>query len=174
MSTTTKWIIGILVAAIVGVAIGAVAFHSGNATAPSTKFGISNNYQVINYPEWETNGFAAGSQQQFVVNSLGQVTLGTSGTPITTLINGTCNASTAGLPLAATTTATFTCTVPGAVVGENVDVNLAANPTSWGAFTVVAPVTTAGGISFGILNGTGASTSSFPLATTSVAYTITK
>lgn len=174
MSTTLQKVLGVVV--VVCALLGALAFFGVTLGGAGHQFGLATSPtgEVVPNQQWFTNGINVGQSQQFIVSSTGQVTIGSAGTPLTTVINGTCNAATAGLPLAATTTASFTCAAPGAVAGENVDVNLNANPTAYGAFVVIAPVTTTNSITFSILNDTGASTSSFPLATTSVAYTITK
>lgn len=114
MSTTLKWIIGIVVAAIVGVAIGAVAFHSG---APAINYGINNGAAVQNYPFWFTNGFYAGPNQQFSISASGQTTLGTTGTPFTHLNNGTCYIQPYAATIAASSSASVDCQATQATGG---------------------------------------------------------
>ena len=87
---------------------------------------------------------------------------------------GTCNASMAAA-LAATSSGAATCTVAGALAGDIVDVNLPQAGVLagvYGGFIVSGGVATTDGITFSIFNYTGAATSSFALATTSVQYRI--
>ena len=89
-------------------------------------------------------------------------------------IVGICNAATTELPLEATSTDDFTCTVTGARSGDNVQVFLPSSSGSvYGGFTISHTVASTNTITFGIVNLTGAATSSFPLASTSVQYRVT-
>lgn len=108
---------------------------------------------------------------------------GCTGTALNKFLQGTCNAvqQTVGA-FAATSTAQFYCAVPGVVAGDNVHVSLppgaGANAfgsgSLFGGFELVsANATSTGFIMFSILNLTGAATSSFVQATTSVAYLVT-
>lgn len=90
----------------------------------------------------------------------------------TSMQSGTCNAATALLPLEATTTDAFTCTVTGVAVGDRAFVTLPSYDLSFGELAVSGVTVTANTLTFTIYNGTGAATSSFPLATTSVKYVI--
>lgn len=65
MTTMTKNIIGIVVALVIGVAIGATFASHSNFGA------INNGAQVQNFPFWFTNGFYGGSAQQFSVTTAG-------------------------------------------------------------------------------------------------------
>lgn len=87
---------------------------------------------------------------------------------------GTCNAAMA-TTLAATSSAAATCTVTGVASGDIVSVALpqaGASAAAFGGFLVSGTKATTDTITFSIFNGTGAATSSFPLATTSVQYQV--
>lgn len=93
-------------------------------------------------------------------------------TNLSLIQTGTCNAAMT-TTLAATSSAAATCTVTGALAGDNVSVALpqAGSVASvWGGFIVSGTKATTDSITFNIFNGTGAATSSFALATTSVQY----
>lgn len=94
--------------------------------------------------------------------------VGDKGSKITKEITGTCNASMA-TTLAATSTANATCTVAGVASGDKVFVSLPSVSGGLG-FAVTHTVASTNTITFGILNLSGAATTSFPLATTSVQY----
>lgn len=88
---------------------------------------------------------------------------------ISKIITSTCTAATTQLPLEASSTDDFTCTATGTVAGDNVSISLPANGDStYGGFVVGYAVASTDTVTFGITNLTGAATSSFPLATTSV------
>lgn len=93
-----------------------------------------------------------------------------SGSTFTKKLKGTCTLVTSGLPLVATSTGTFTCSATGVTSGDSVQVNLNANPTAFGSFAVVSAIAATDSITVQIANFTGASTSSFPLATTSAVW----
>lgn len=108
---------------------------------------------------------------------------GCAGTSLNKFLQGTCNAIQI-IPgsFAATTTQQFYCTVAGVVAGDNVRVSLpvgsgvnASGPgsPSAGFEPVSATATSTNAIQFTIANLTGAATSSFPQATTSLSYTVT-
>lgn len=101
--------------------------------------------------------------------------IGQTGTLVSNVIEGTCNAATTQLPLEATSTDDFTCSVTGALAGDRVSVTLASNSGSvYGGFTISHAVATTDTVTFGIVNLTGAATSSFPLASTSVQYRVSR
>jgi len=99
-------------------------------------------------------------------------TLGDSGSSQTKVIEGTCNAATALLPLEATSTDAFTCTVTGAVAGDQCHVTLPNYDLPFGGLFVAGCTASTDTITFSIMNDTGAATSSFPVATTSVSYRV--
>ncbi len=101
-------------------------------------------------------------------------TLGDSGSSQTKVIEGTCNAATSLLPLEATSTDSFTCTVTGTAAGDQCDVTLPNYDLAFGSLFVSGCTATTDTITFGIMNETGAATTSFPLATTSVQYRVEK
>ena len=103
----------------------------------------------------------------------GGVRTGT-GNPVTNVLENTCNAAIATLPLAATSTQNATCTVTGARTGDKVFVSLPRIGIAAGAFLVTHAVASTDTITFGILNLTGAATSSFAQATTSVMYRVSR
>lgn len=117
------------------------------------------------------NGFKVAADL-IVDGSSGTPTLnlGTNGTNVTSVIVGTANAATTLLPLEATSTDSFTLSVTGVTTSSRCDVTLPNYDLAFGGLSVSGVTVTSGTITFGILNQTGAATSSFPLATTSVAY----
>lgn len=87
---------------------------------------------------------------------------------------GTCNAAMAAT-ISATSSSAATCTVTGARTGDIVNVQLpqaGAIATSFGWFSAGGTKATTDTITFNIQNLTGAATTSFPLATTSVSYQV--
>lgn len=104
------------------------------------------------------------------------VSTANSGTPVLGLLQGKCNATTVELPLEATSTDNFYCTIPGVQAGDNIMLELPSDSGSvYGGFNITyAIATTSGQFVFGIQNNTGSATSTFPLATTSIAYFITR
>ena len=92
-----------------------------------------------------------------------------------TLVRGNvCNPFGMTLPFVATTTTTFLCNDAYVTAGDAIDIRLPAPAASYGTFIATGSAfsTTTGRFGFTVMNMTGASTSSFPLATTSVAYSI--
>jgi hypothetical protein len=84
---------------------------------------------------------------------------------------GAANASTSALPLEATSTDSFTLSVTGVTTASRCSVMLPNyDPGVYGGLSISGITTTADTITFGIQNNTGAATSSFRSATTSVAY----
>lgn len=98
------------------------------------------------------------------------ITLGTSGTAVSSVIEGTGNAATTLLPLEATSTDSFTLTVTGVTSTHTCTVELPNYDLAFGALYTSGVTATTDTITFGIVNGSGTATSSFPAATTSVAY----
>lgn len=102
------------------------------------------------------------------------VTLGTSGTSVSSIIEGTANAATTLLPLEATSTDSFTLSVTGVTSSHECFVRIPNYDLVFGGLSVAGVTASTDTITFGILNNTGAATSSFRLATTSVAYLCVK
>lgn len=125
------------------------------------------------------NGLAVGTTATVTQN---KITIGNSGTALGNVLFGTCNAQQKSTgSFAATTSAQFYCAVTGAASGDNVQVMLPAGAGTnadgaasiTGGFVVVsASATSSNFIQFTLDNFTGAATSSFAQATTSVQYTI--
>lgn len=107
------------------------------------------------------------------------LTVGDQGTLVSDALHGTCNATFSGTSLAASSSGQFFCNVTGAASGDRVFVMLPAGsganaqgPASlFGGFVATAGyATTSDRIGFNIVNMTGAATTSFRQATTSVQY----
>lgn len=170
MTTSIKWLIGIVVAAIAGVILGAMFFHSQSAPVAGA---INNGAAVQNYPYWFTNGFYGGSSQQFSVDSSGAMTLGSSGTKLSSVIATTCTGIVYA-SLTGTSTQSFDCAVTGALttakfVGISIPngatyLSTNAGIIVWGGHAS----TTAGYVSGYITNLSGVATSSYAQATTSM------
>lgn len=131
-------------------------------------FGASNLGTVVPNLQWFTGGWRSGDNNSSIVSEL---------------IKGTCNITPAGsATIAATSTAQFYCSVIGARAGDVVMADLpigaGANPGTGGNSlgaglqVVTAYATTSDVVGFTIANLTGAATSSYPQATTSVEYLI--
>lgn len=117
------------------------------------------------------NGFKVASDLVFSGSgTTATLNLGSSGTDITSVIVGTANAATTLLPLEATSTDSFTLSVTGVTTSSKCDVQIPNYDLAFGGLVVNGVTVTSGTITFGILNQSGAATSSFPVATTSVAY----
>lgn len=118
-----------------------------------------------------THGISVGST----------VTLGTVPTNISKILVGTCTGNIDGSSFAASSSAQFVCSVPGAAANDSVSVELpvGAGKNANGAgslsmgFTVVSTYASSSNqIGFTLDNFTGAATSSFAQATTGVSYTV--
>lgn len=85
---------------------------------------------------------------------------------------GTCNPTFYGTSLAATSTGTFACAVPGILAGDTIvaDPPIGSNVSGAGFVIQNAYATTTGIVAFTYVNLTGAATTSFKQATTSVEY----
>lgn len=166
MTTSTKFIIAITLVVIVG---GGVFWLVGN----QSEDGSFNLGGVTNYDAVETAVLAVGSG----CDNEGSTCVGTTHTKF---LSGTCNASqkVAGSH-AATTSMQFYCAVSNVTSGDKVFVTLpvgaglnndGAGSLAGGFELASAYATSTGFIGFTVLNMTGAATSSYPQATTSVAY----
>lgn len=145
-------------------------------------FGAANPTGPIHYQmEGFTQGAAFGGRNQSYFDNNGKFTLGSSGTTATQAQFGTCNLGNDGVSFAATTTKQFYCTVTGVAASDlvlaDLPVGAGANGSGagslWGGFLVVsAYATTSNQIGVTVLNMTGAATSSYPQATTTVEYRV--
>lgn len=108
----------------------------------------------------------------------GGLQIGNTGNTINKIVQGTCTATTTSATLAATSSALFTCSglnigtisIP---VNDKVLVSLNMNGAGYGGFLAFAPsVQSPGTIQFYIENLTGAATTSYAQATTSVSYLV--
>ena len=111
------------------------------------------------------------------------ITVGDQGTAIADDLFGTCNATFSGTSLAASSTGQFFFSVTGARSGDLVLVSLPAGAGAnaqgaasiYGGFSIAGTyATTTDVIGFNVLNVTGAATTSFRQATTSVQYRIVR
>lgn len=161
---TSNLIIGGLVAIVI--AIGAIVYiqHTPN------KLGGVSNVDTLS---------ATGLQVGTNCNSSGS-TCG--GTTISQLLSGTCNAISYS-SLSASSTLRVDCAVTGVVSGDKVFVSLPvsnkAGALNVGANGIVlaggaAASSTSGYISFDLFNASGAATSSYPQASTSVQYWVVR
>ena len=155
MTNLGKYLIALaLVLGVVGVGLGVVSFsaHTGGT------FGATGNASTVSpNPEW----FSGGLQ------------IGQTGTLNTNYQFGTCNTTFYGTSLAATSTGTFVCAVSGIQAQDFILADLPqteAGGTVGGFVIENAYSTTTGIVAFTYLNFTGAATSSFKQATTSVEY----
>ena len=137
-----------------------------------TALGIS---ALVSKPSGATYG-ATGNASTVVPNAewlSGGVQIGQTGTLNTNYQFGSCNPTFYGTSLAATSTGTFVCSVPGIQAGDYLQGDLPTNETGGtpGGFVIEnAYSTTTGIVAFTIMNLTGAATTSFSQATTSVEY----
>lgn len=91
---------------------------------------------------------------------------------VSKVLTGACNPTISTLPLGATSTEDFTCSVTGVASGDRVFVTLPGSGAGFGSFVVDRATSSTNTITFGVTNLTGAATSSFPIATTSVQYVV--
>lgn len=98
------------------------------------------------------------------------LTLGNDGSVVNEIIEGTGNSTTADLPHVATSSATHTLTVSGLTSSHQCSVSLPVYAPGFGGFTVAGVTASTDTLTFEVLNLTGAATSSYPNATTTVAY----
>lgn len=111
----------------------------------------------------------------------GGLQIGARGTVITQSLTGTCNLQTGTASFAATSTAQFNCAVTGVQSGDLVladlpvgaGINGSGSGSPFAGFVIVsAYATTSNAIGVTIANFTGAATSTYPQATTSVEYRV--
>lgn len=156
----TKAHLSAIGALVIVVAILGILFsHKGT---DSQAFGASNIGTVVPNLQWFSGGIRIGDNNS---------------SQLSEVLKGTCNIT--GPTLAATSTAQYFCTVTGVKAGDNVfaDLPVGAGANNAGAgslsggFNIVAAyATTTNRIGITISNLTGAATSSFAQATTSVEY----
>lgn len=111
-------------------------------------------------PLWFANGISVGPTGTYNLNSQ----------------FGSCNPTFYGTSLAATSTGTFICNVPGIKAGDLILADAATNTgVTLGGFVIEnAYATTTGIIAFTYLNLTGTASSSFAQATTGVEYSTSR
>lgn len=164
-------------------ALGLIALFGWSALGLGHASGLSsvNAYEAL--VKWFGNGIYVGQSQQFAVSSSGAVTIGASGTSIAQSIDTTCNLAFPSVSFTASTTAQFICPVTGILAGDRIQAELpigaGANAigagSTFGGFSVTAAyATTTGIVGITLANNTGASTSTFPQATTSIHITATR
>ena len=174
----TKILVGGFVALLVAFGLGYAA-HSVPAVAGAAN---PNGQQFYSQPSF-LQGATFGTRSQSYFDNAGKLTLGVNGTAVTQAQYGTCNLSTGTASFSATTTVQFYCAVTGVAandlviadlpVGAGKNDNGAGSPQ--GGFSVVAAyATTSNMIGVTLLNLTGAATTSYPQATTSVEYRIVR
>lgn len=134
-----------------------------------------------NQPVQNTGAVTPGTRFPSGITVGNPANLGAYPTNISKVIAGECNARLVGTTFAATSSAMFLCDVTGVRAGDYVNVALPVgagiNPTGAGAISggfIVGTsfATTSNVIGFSITNMTGAATTSFSQATTSVEYLI--
>ena len=128
------------------------------------------------------NGFFAGSSSELQVDgegnlsTTGTVQVGDNGTEQDALIAGTCNLVQSFGAFAATTTKEHYCAVTGVSAGDKIFVSMpkAAGVASGAAgfIPVAAYATATNMIGVALYNATGAATSTYPQASTSIPYWI--
>lgn len=195
MSTNTQkyWIIGIVVVAVIALAIGAlIGGHSS-----SRSVGINNGAQLINYPEWFTNQTGsgavvyAGRTQQWAVTDAGAETvngitntgttqLSSTGTNVNRINFGLCDALAYSNTIAASTTAQLDCslnggfsTLTGVQSGDNVFITSTTSlSTVYQGVDIIGSraSSTAGYITLEVSNQTGTTFTWSGAASTSLAY----
>ena len=156
----SKTLIGLVVVAII--AIGAYWFPQ-----VSSFLGGATNYDALGVEELKI-GVDCNDSPTYP-------TCG--GSAVTALNSGTCNASFDGTSLAATSSGTFICSASNVLSGDKVFVSLPIGAKSGANLNFVefsGYATTTGKFGFAILNMTGAATTSFVQATTSVQYWIVR
>jgi hypothetical protein len=160
MTTKQKVLIGVVLALIVFPA----SFLVGRVTGGSSLLGGSA-YEAL--PKWFGNGLQAGLTQQFAVDSngvlstTGGLSVGSSGTTITKIIEGTCSLIVAGsYTLTASTTTAADCAVTGAAPGDMVFAQFATSTNVGSGFSIsgASASTTSGYITLRVYNGTGVAT----------------
>lgn len=172
MNSNSSSILGTVVA-VVALVFALFAFATRPAAAPlaGAVTGVSN-YDKIGAMQLKV-GTGCNSSTGYS---------GCTGSAVSKVLFGTCNASqkTPG-SLAASTTGQFYCAVTGAASGDVVYVTLpvgagtnadGSGSLAQGFSVVSANATSTGYIQFSIANNTGAATSSFRQATTSVSYIV--
>ena len=145
-------------------------------TSSSSPFGTVNPTGPQHFQmEAFLQGLATGAANQSSFSNTGALTLGASGTAVNNLLFGKCNVtqSSVGSQLG-TTTAEFFCTAAGVKANDFIIGDMpqgAGTASGTGGFILVsAYATTTGRVEFQIENFSGAATSSFKQATTSVEY----
>ena len=117
-------------------------------------------------------GIAFGTRNQTSADNAGCLTIGASGTKVCQVIDTTCNAIVYGSTIAASSSAFADCPVTGILSTDRVDATLALGSSIPPSFNFslqgAGASTTAGYARFSIFNSTGAATSSYKQATTSV------
>lgn len=167
MKTTSLWV------ALIAVAIIAIVGLFTPAAQQISQFVGG----ITNYDSVETAGLAVGSG----CDNEGSTCTGTT---VTQVLEGTCNPTQAAKGShAATTSLQFFCAVSGVVAGDRVTVippvgagaNISGAGSIYGGFVVNgAYATSSDFIGFNVLNLTGAATTSYPQATTTWAYKVTR
>ena len=154
--------------AVIALVMATIGLVGGNQSA---SFGGITNYDALSL----TEGLLVNGSSTLTT----QLKVGASGTTHTKFLSGTCNVYTSDLPFIATSTSAFAClSATGVASGDKVfvalpNINADTSQGLAGGFSVVATyATTANAFGFDLHNNFGASTSSFPLATTSVQYWI--
>lgn len=162
MKTPIKIILGIVIAAV----LVAGGYYFGHRSSPVQAGAVN-------------GGFSQGQVQTNPMIFVNGASFGAQGSALNSFIDGTCNPTFYGTSFAASTTATFVCSVSGVQAGDLIwgDMPKGAGVLGGGAgslglgFSIVsAYATTSNLIDFTIANFTGAATSSFAQATTSVEF----
>lgn len=167
---------GVLAVVAVVIAITVPFFLGGSNTFGATGTRFPNGLST------DSTSPSAGQMRTTTLLTTSTATIGSSGTALSQVLSGSCNLlqSQAGSH-AATTSKEYFCAVTGVTAGDTVIVslpvgageNLNGAGSIYGGFAVgSAYATSSNRIAVGLVNRTGAATSSFPQATTSAEYLI--
>lgn len=168
-SSIGSWVAGILSVVSVLISLYAVV-QLGNVHKETKLVGSTN------------GGFLQGEVYYNPYIMVNGIQVGTNGSAIHQYIDGTCNPTFVGSSFAATTTGVFFCSgITGVAAGDLIFADMPAGAAvntggtgggslSGGFVLESAYSTTTGVIAFGVANFTGAATSSFKQATTSLEF----
>lgn len=167
-----KLVISVLVALVVGVFGGAFFFGGGDGQfAPTAGRYVEDYIPAIKFNQGYLSQLDIQTTGTLHATSTDISTLTVDGTDVEEIRHGTCNLSSTA-SFGATSTLSHTCTATGVASGDRVFVTLpsAASAGTFGGFAVSGATAGSGSITVVLQNLTGAATSSYAQATTSVMY----
>jgi hypothetical protein len=181
MTTANKILLALLGLVLVVAGFAFYLVRSAQPTSAPLSGAVNPVNDLHQLVTWFTQTVYFGSSQQTSIDSSGKLTVGANGNALTQAQFGTCNPSTGSSSFAATTTQQFYCPVTGVQAGDLVIADLpqgaganGSGPGSpYGGFALIAAyATTSNQIGMTYANYTGAATSSYSQATTTVEYRI--